>query len=376
VLDYAWSSFVPLAFVRTAIASSVASFMVLASGQVVHVLVPPGSAPATDAVQCYPRTGKDLDLCWAGVDPNGIPVNPVWRAQIDTGGNKVDVTPCDRFLKNPPPCTDWPTDRDVVPLGSPLGIYHYVFERIWHWKPRVHGHVNWGPATYTGRASFEDHQAAKLGLLLDDDYDLALDVASNAGLTLGNANGIALEYKASETIEHFTSPPTYWSRLRATVDTDEPFLGLSFNYRQAKTLLHDRCAIVIGLLGIDTEHDFSTELHPVWGMAVETSAPGADESAWALFARNWGNEGNLSAHQHVLPVNTLKFLFTFESLGDRRRVLSMRLFDHRGRAVTPVAPARTSTGVVLEVPLGSAAPQGARLADVGPLVFGEIVFAR
>jgi hypothetical protein len=362
---------------RVLAALSTAPLLLLDAGQVVHVLVPPGSGATANDVSCYPSTGKDLDLCWRNVDPNGIPANPVWRAQLTNSGAKVDAGhDCDRFLKNPPPCTDWPTDRDVVPLGSALGIYHYVLERIWHWKPRVHGHVNWGPATYTGRASFEDHQAAKFDLLLDDDYDITLDVDPNTALTIGNTAGLGLEYKASETMDHFAAPATYWSQLRAKVDADEPFLGLTFKYRQAQALLKDRNSIVVGLLGIDTEHGFSTELHPVWGMAVDTSDPQDSRAVWAFFARNWGNEGNLSAHQHVLPVSDLKFLFTFQSLGDRRRVESLRMYDRNGHPVMANEPALTSMGILLDVPLGTVPSARDRAAKNGPLVFGEIVFAR
>jgi hypothetical protein len=69
----------------------------------------------------------------------------------------------------------------------------------------------------------------------------------------------------------------------------------------ARPLVDGSYAIVTGLMGLDCEHSCSTELHPVWAMAVRVKSDPADV-VWAIFVRNWGNEGFCSQDQHYLDL--------------------------------------------------------------------------
>jgi hypothetical protein len=59
---------------------------------------------------------------------------------------------------------------------------------------------------------------------------------------------------------------------------------------------------IVGILGIDCEHECHSELHPVYAMAVRANDPDATPNVetWMLFARNWGNEGSCSHKGHPL----------------------------------------------------------------------------
>ncbi len=71
--------------------------------------------------------------------------------------------------------------------------------------------------------------------------------------------------------------------------------------KDARALVDGSYAIVTGLLGLDCEHDCPTELHPVYVMAIRVKDDPADET-WAIFVRNWGNEGFCSQSQHYLDL--------------------------------------------------------------------------
>jgi hypothetical protein len=297
-----------------------------------------------------------MDLCSSSKDPNGIPLNPHWRAQSGSPGSVPDVeTLCDHFSPRPLHCTDWTYDIDAVRWWTFLGILHGI-ERLYH-PHKLHGHVNWGAATYTGSLGFIDYESGCI--LRDHDYNLALKTNDKSGVSPGNENadlngGIGLEFKASEVIDLFQEK-TWWSTLKDAVHRESSRLGITTgHYPAAKRLFPPETqATVIGLMGIDAEH-IQTELHPVWAMAINV-----EPSRWAIFARNWGGEGNLSARQHYLRVE--KMCFFLEQSG----VPEFHLYDRKGNVVTPRHVA-TATGVAIEIPLGK--------PEDHPLVYGGVTF--
>jgi hypothetical protein len=71
-------------------------------------------------------------------------------------------------------------------------------------------------------------------------------------------------------------------------------------------MINGRRAIVIGLLGLDSEHGAYTELHPVYGLAIQVNDNPNDDQ-WAVMVRNCGDEGFCSEYQTQLPVESLAF---------------------------------------------------------------------
>jgi hypothetical protein len=71
-------------------------------------------------------------------------------------------------------------------------------------------------------------------------------------------------------------------------------------------MIDGKYAIITGLMGFDCEHDCGAELHPVYALAIRVKDDPADE-VWAIFVRNWGNEGYCGTSQHLLPLTSYTF---------------------------------------------------------------------
>jgi hypothetical protein len=64
--------------------------------------------------------------------------------------------------------------------------------------------------------------------------------------------------------------------------------------------------IAIGLVGLDCVHDCASELHPLYAIAMNVKDDD-DDDVWAIFVRNWGNEGWCSRYRHLLRKNDFVF---------------------------------------------------------------------
>jgi hypothetical protein len=226
-----------------------------------------------------------------GFDDNLLPFNPDWAYFVENGRAPDANQLCGQF-EGALSCTSQPVEYDapgvdtvayfVCPAGR--GSYFSSF----------HGHVNWEPATYEGTLSWESHSA----WYEDDDYSIDLKTPNRAGATAARLEGIHLEFDSDETIDHFDSSP-WWHQFHKKVDHSDA---------AAAGAINGHLAVVTGLVGLDTAHSVSTESHPVYAMAIQTdrqSALAGGTDRWAIFARNWGNEGYCSQHNHTLPPGPL-----------------------------------------------------------------------
>jgi|SRR5580700_151768 hypothetical protein len=286
-----------------------------------------------------------LTLVAPTTDPNGYPFNPMWAYQA--AGFVSD--PKVMYSQNHCPLGDAPEDADPCPMTSSLlpaapvcnyfqhdgstpyfgnctsdnvqidertptfmyaagfvafGCYNFDLQDL-QWSS-VHGHVNWGPATYEGTLRFSDsnqvgdHGPRALGLLPigDGDVDFMLEPTDHySGLLAGNRtaarvglpgnDGMTIEMNIPEVLPKISALP-YWHDFQ---ENQEHEVAESATPSPAP-------AVVIGLLGVDTKHGAHAELHPVYGLAVlYRDGKGA---AWNIFARNWGYEGGCSASPHSL----------------------------------------------------------------------------
>lgn len=189
-------------------------------------------------------------------------------------------------------------------------------------KYSTSGHINWGPAVYTGEIYWEGHE------WVDGDNNFALVTAEQAGLTVGNTGSLHLEFDGSETINNFNTP--WWKQFRQAVDDGD------INVRR---LVNGRRAIAIGMMGLDCVHTCYTELHPVWALAINVESKLSDdkrtmEEVWAIFVRNWGNEGFCGKDQVYLDLNRVSLILPWFldkksgvtassfNIGDRTKFLS------------------------------------------------------
>jgi hypothetical protein len=219
-----------------------------------------------------------------------------------------------------PPCTN----QSFVSADTPRGIHRFICSLEWFADGRTHvtrGHINWLPVTYEGFISFH----SKSGDVGDDDYNFELEPLSlggTGGAPVGRHDGLTrwnhvsanhrtlhVEMKGAETIRHMTNE--WWVKFRSAVE------GPAKNDDVAHSLVTGRPAIVTGLFGLDAEHKGHSEAHPIYAMAIQTSCserPDKDgyyTDEWALFLRNYGNEGFCSGwtDQHRLDLNGNVFTF-------------------------------------------------------------------
>jgi hypothetical protein len=337
-----------------------------------------------------------FDLHVPARDANGLPLGPVWVAQQQ--GPRFAGAYC-----RPDPdqlCGGFPTDAPVghpqgrpkcnssATVDLPSGFHAFVCSLetfIDGRDDKLRGHVNWMPVTYEGFLDWgETSPRPPFG---DADVTLALTpvevsakplefAARRAGLTPypeGGPMALITEFKATEVSDFFDH--TWWSEFRDQARDDEN--------AAMQALPTTRFAVVTGVLGLDAEHKGHAELHPVYALALQTRCttedqPGTFSTRWAVFARNWGNEGYCSSYrcEHHLLLDAAG-TFTFRlPLGDVRDVSAVELVT--GPGATEVWANDPAVGVGQKVETDP----GGRFALVrlhlpaperAPLVYGEIV---
>ena len=242
---------------------------------------------------------QPFDLLWpSDGDLNRLPLNPEWETQVSNPQQLPPPASPEACVREPylPVCTD-----QIPSPPPPKNIDVAVFPNILICGldplAKVHGHVNWLPATYIGAIQWWNFAT-------DFDYNFALLPGDYQGLTQYNmelTNGnpalrfIEPEFDSNETVVRFTT--AWWTKFARTVDTG--------NYAAIEAMLSPSDptrapqAVVTGLFGLDCEHDCRSEVHPVYALAIEIDdSPG--DNTWAIFVRNWGNEGFCSALDHQM----------------------------------------------------------------------------
>ena len=262
---------------------------------------------------------KPFDLTWKvdSIDPNGLPLNPLWAGQIDPNGaghgdpavQKPDfVTSCGGAFS-----WNWlhhALDEDVGLLAArctsqePTTDFDHSasVEPCCYCHPQpLSGHLDWAFATYTGAiywSEFSGHWPS------DNDLNFNLAPTGAAGLTDQNGESLGLEFDDAETVDNFTQP--WWVNVRN--------LSEAGSDSAMSALMDGRFAVVTGLVNIDGVHGGSTEVHPVMAMAVcidgctvmtpdDPRTPivyGADQT-WVFFVQNYGRGGNCSSSSHFWP---------------------------------------------------------------------------
>src|SRR5262249_20267798 len=108
-----------------------------------------------------------------------------------------------------------------------------------------------------------------------------------------------------ETVANFRSK--FWSHFHDLVDAVDDDSKLFI----PRSLFDGRYAILVGLQGIDTQHEIHEELHPIYAMALRKNKDqfNGARDCWAILARNWGNEGGCASHQHFLDANLNRITF-------------------------------------------------------------------
>lgn len=258
-----------------------------------------------------PPLPAPFDLVATQFDPTGVPMNPKWGWEQSapthhpTQPHPDPGTLCAGFpyvnSSDPslgvtfgsPPCTQ---QSPSVNPPSPGSLNSYLCAGAAE-PGHLHGHVNWWANTFSGTLQWDDHTDwTQKG---DDDYNFKLTPATESGLTTQNPQTIGLEFDSDETVDHIDRG--WWNDFHNAVDSNDGKTG-----GPAGAMIDGHESIVIGLMGLDSEHNAYSELHPVYGMAIHLNNDPKDDQ-WALLVRNWGDEGYCSQDLMSIPTTTLSF---------------------------------------------------------------------
>lgn len=226
-------------------------------------------------------------------DPNGLLLQPRWASprpdinrlcgfHVTESGLSVRV-----LALGDSSCT---TQSAFLTLNEPFLFTAAVACNLQDQSGRVRGHVNWFPVTVSGkllRFTFNP---------VDHDYSLFVSSeGAGAELTSGNSarDSLELEFDSREVVEPMalSSPEgelRWWNGLND--------LARFKRGKGVSELLQGHLLVATGLLSLDGIHNFQTELHPVWGLAINVQRE-RDHDVWLIFARNMGNQGECSQGQ-------------------------------------------------------------------------------
>ena len=302
-------------------------------------------------------TGRaPLDLMSEELDANGALVNPRFFWEMQHGDHPNTAILCDGFpygsradtahgvVLGNPPCT---TDVAAVDVASG---FNAVLCRATGAPDKLHGHLNFLPATVTGRVTWTGHSDwVQKG---DDDYSFHLYPADGGMLTSAQPSAIDVEFDSEETIDHFGSG--WWRSFQDAVDKSG---GVATENAGASRMVDDHEAVVTGLAGIAAEHEAASQLHPVYAMALHLSNEGGDDR-WAFFARNWGNEGFCSSDQHYWDVSPLSLFIPGPGGATNFKLLDQDIKANKDFAIRANF---VNGGVLLSFNLGT--PESRAMAD-------------
>lgn len=260
----------------------------LAVSLLVSVLI--GYSPRRAGAQAR----KPFDLVSKVPDANGFEFNPKWAWQDANTGVPDPNELCFNGNGEFEGCTSDTVDFDEP---DPFKILHQTC-RITA-ETAVKGHINWRPVAYEARISWSEFS-------IDGDYCFEIAPLDKNGLT-ANRETMHVEFHARETIRQFNTP--WWKEFRKSVGIRNIGIGMGKKEKEfTSNFVNGKRAVVIGLLNLDCVHKCYTELHPVYAIAINVKSDmnddGTIDEVWAVFARNWGNEGWCSRNQHNLNLET------------------------------------------------------------------------
>lgn len=285
-----------------------------------------GGVSSLRLLSALEQTRPPLDLVWVDVDDNGLPLNPKWRYQVVTGSIPDPAQICGSALTNA--CTSQLPSTNVPGSGSLTDTICSHGSNTFG----IDGHMDWFPATYEGPISWEGHSNSVYD---DDDYEIRLAPLESAGLTTASNKTIELEFSSDETIDHFKTP--WWDSFHRAVDQ---------NAAAAHQMIDGRDAIVTGLYGLDCAHNASAELHPVWAMAIRVENVFPNQR-WAIFVRNWGNEGFCSSRQRLWDVRSYTFRLGWLAGASSIGVLNSTFLTNSSQVSGPNVQFATNEGILV-----------------------------
>ena len=226
-----------------------------------------------------PDPEHPYDLVWTEADGNNFPLDPRWTAQTPAPGQLPGQAMCG--LAWEAPCT---TQDPSLNVGVLCAIGQDVGQ-----AGELGGHANWGVATYDGYASWDGHSPPPT----DDDYNINVTRSDDAFYTSDNPSYVHTEFDSDETIDHFHT--SWWEAFHDAVDNSDD---------AARQYINGKYIVEMGVFGLDCAHSCGSEVHPVYALALHIQDNAAADG-WAIFARNWGDEGFCGGHEVGIDVSAV-----------------------------------------------------------------------
>lgn len=280
-----------------------------------------------------PSKGFDVHFDPSQLDPNGAPRNVDWEAQLHGGPPNPDTCndgqPYSSACTQDKPCMDQPDARHEafcfigkVTSGSPIQSFF--------------GHADWMVVQYDGSIGWFnfgydfDYNLLIVPGTLPQGTDNEHGVTTNNNLVGGAQRHryIELEWDSDETDGAFPEPNqagaplSWWAKFK---NAAQAYDGSPAADEQLARLLHPSdehtlaCGSVVGLFGLDCDHGCRSEIHPVYGLAVQrTEDPNDNE--WSVLVRNWGTGGYCSQYNDELAATSLSLVLPYSSSSPPTRI--------------------------------------------------------
>ena len=322
------------------------------------------SAPPT------PARNMEFDLHAATTDYNGSLASPSWVPQAMNQLPPLSAACKARPFS--PQCTSQGPTLDEAEAPNVLICALEVGSPI-------KGHANWAVASSVGEVLW-------LNFAADGDYNFMFFPDGDRGLTANNpeAEGLAepvdpppgqattgrrfieLEFDSRETVAHFGT--TWWRQFDDVVQKERRGEAIQALLNPAAPGVAARAA-VYGLLGLDCEHNCQSEFHPVYALAIEVNAS-ASRNQWAIFVRNWGNEGFCSRYDHqlTLPEGKLRLILPRQGEGPEVSSQLSQFASSNGEILFPEVAFDAVAGSTGQVVLTFQLPAPERRADADMLL--------
>jgi hypothetical protein len=263
-----------------------------------------------------PAPSKDFDIHFDAtqLDPNGSPRNVDWQPQLQ--GRIPDPNACNSGQPYSPACT-----QDKPFQDQPDGLHEaFCFLGKAFSGGEVQpffGHADWTVAQYNGSIGWFNFGD-------DWDYDLLLvpgtlpqgtnnehGITKNnnyVGNSTANPQYIEMEFDSEETDAAFTEG--WWQQFQTLGHANDDATALANLFHPGSDTL--ACGSAVGLFGLDCDHGCRSELHPIYGLAIQRKEDPSDNQ-WSVMIRNWGTGGYCSQYNDELAENSLSMVLPYTS---------------------------------------------------------------
>jgi len=266
-----------------------------------------------------PAPSKDFDAHFDAtqLDPNGAARNIDWQPQLSGQ------------IPNPDTCNDGQPYSSACTQGTPFldqpdGVNEaFCFiGKLASASPvqPFYGHADWMVSQFNGSIGwFNFGDDWDYGLMLipaSDHLPPAPPAALNEhGITTNNSHVtddkspqyIEMEFNSLETDPAFTQG--WWNDFKMSGHNNDTAALAQLLHPNQKTLA---CGSAVGLFGLDCDHGCRSELHPIYGIAIQRTEDPSDNE-WSIMARNWGTGGYCSQYNDELAATNISINLPYTS---------------------------------------------------------------